>query len=207
MCYRYKYKAGYYKIHRSHKQVLVAQSFPALCDPMDCSLPGFSVRRILQARILEWVAIPFSRASSHPRDWAWISCIACRFFLLSEPPGKPTWPSNPTTRSIPSAYVHACSVIQSCLTLCDPIDYSSSGSSVYGIFQARILKWVAISSSRESSWPRDWTWFPEALEMASRFFTTEPSGKPSYSEKTIIQKVPCTPVFTEALFTIARTWK
>ena len=43
--------------------------------------------------------------------------------------------------------------------------------------------------------------------MASRFFTTEPSGKPSYSEKTIIQKVPCTPVFTEALFTIARTWK
>ena len=98
-------------------------------------------------------------------------------------------------------------VIQSCPTLCDPIDYSPPGSSVSGIFQARILEWVAISSSRESSWPRDWTWFPEALEMARRFFTTEPSGKPSYPEKTIIQKVPCIPVFTEALFTIARTWK
>ena len=41
----------------------VAQSYPALCDPMDCSLPGSSIHRILQARILEWVAIPFSRGS------------------------------------------------------------------------------------------------------------------------------------------------
>ena len=39
--------------------VLVAQSCPTLCDPMDCSLPGFSVHGILQARKLEWVAIPF----------------------------------------------------------------------------------------------------------------------------------------------------
>ena len=42
-------------------KVLVAQSGPTLCDPMDCSLPRSSVHRILQARILEWVAIPFSR--------------------------------------------------------------------------------------------------------------------------------------------------
>ena len=40
--------------------VLVAQSCPTLCDPMDCSLPGYSVRAILQARILEWIAISFS---------------------------------------------------------------------------------------------------------------------------------------------------
>ena len=52
----------------------------------------------------------------------------------------------------------ACSVAQSCLTVCDPIDCSPSGSSVHGIFQARILDWVAISSSRGSSWPRDQTW-------------------------------------------------
>ena len=45
-------------------EVLVAQECPALGDPMDCSLPSFSVHRILQARILEWVAIPFSRKSS-----------------------------------------------------------------------------------------------------------------------------------------------
>ena len=48
--------------------VLVTQSCPTLCDPMDCSLPGFSVHGILQARILEWIALPFSRGTSQPRD-------------------------------------------------------------------------------------------------------------------------------------------
>ena len=47
--------------------------------------------------------------------------------------------------------------LQSCLTLWDPTDCSLPGSSVLGILQARILNWVAISSSRRSSWPRDWT--------------------------------------------------
>ena len=46
-------------------------------------------------------------------------------------------------------------VSQSCLTLCDPTDYSVPGSSIYGIFQARVLEWVAISFSRGSSQPRD----------------------------------------------------
>ena len=46
----------------------VAQSCPTLCDPMDYSLPGSSLRGIFQARILEWVAISFSRRSSQPRD-------------------------------------------------------------------------------------------------------------------------------------------
>ena len=45
---------------------LVAKLGPALCDPVDYSLPGFSVHRILQARILEWVAISFSRGSMQP---------------------------------------------------------------------------------------------------------------------------------------------
>ena len=44
------------------------QSYPTLCDPMDCSLPGFSVRGILQVRILKWVAVPSSKRSSQPRD-------------------------------------------------------------------------------------------------------------------------------------------
>ena len=60
--------------------VLVAQSCLSLCDPMDCSPTGFSVHGILQARILEWVAIPFSRGSSWPRDQTLVSCIAGRFF-------------------------------------------------------------------------------------------------------------------------------
>ena len=55
---------------------------PTLCDPVDCSLPGFSVHRILQARILEWVAISFSRGSSWPRDRTWLSCTAGRCFNL-----------------------------------------------------------------------------------------------------------------------------
>ena len=59
---------------------LVAQSGLALCDPMDCSLLGFFVHRILQARILGWVAISFSRASSRLGDQIWVSCIADRFF-------------------------------------------------------------------------------------------------------------------------------
>ena len=50
------------------------------CDPMDCSLSGSSVHGILQARILEWVAISFSRGSSQPRVRTGFFCIADRFF-------------------------------------------------------------------------------------------------------------------------------
>ena len=61
---------------------LVAQLCPTLCDPMDYSPPGSSVRGILQARILEWVAMPSSRGSSRPRDGTQVSCIAGRFFTV-----------------------------------------------------------------------------------------------------------------------------
>ena len=54
---------------------LVTQSCPTLCDPMDHSPPGSSVHGILQARILEWIAISFSRRSSPPRDWTCVSGI------------------------------------------------------------------------------------------------------------------------------------
>ena len=53
-----------------------------LWDPVECSLPGSSAHGILQARILEWVAISFSRGSSQPRDWTWVSHIAGRRFNL-----------------------------------------------------------------------------------------------------------------------------
>ena len=65
----------------------VSQSCPTLCNPMDYSPPGSFVRGILQARILDWVAMP-SRGSSQPRDGTQISCIAGRFFT-TEPLGKP----------------------------------------------------------------------------------------------------------------------
>ena len=60
----------------------VAQSCLTLCNPVNCSLPGSSILGILQARILEWVAISFSRGSSRPRDQTQISCIAGRLFTL-----------------------------------------------------------------------------------------------------------------------------
>ena len=68
--------------------MLVTQSCPALCDPIYYSPPCLSAHGILQARTIEWVAIPFSRGASWPRNQTRVSYIAGRFFT-SEPPGKP----------------------------------------------------------------------------------------------------------------------
>ena len=72
------------------------QSCPTLCNPMDCSLPGCLVPGILEARILEWVATPFSRRSSQPRGWTYISSFFCtgrqilyRWRHLGSPLGLP----------------------------------------------------------------------------------------------------------------------
>ena len=61
----------------------VSLSLVWLCDPIDCSPPGSSVHRILQARILEWAAISFSRGSSKPRDWTWVPALLAGFYHLS----------------------------------------------------------------------------------------------------------------------------
>ena len=83
--------AVYWKVN---VKMLVAQSCLTLCKPMHCSPPGSSVHGILQARILERVAMPSSRGSSQPRDWTQVSHIAGGFLyslILSqaEPPRKP----------------------------------------------------------------------------------------------------------------------
>ena len=57
----------FWGVGESEVKVKSAQSYLSLCDPVDCSLPGFSVHEYLQAKILEWVAISFSRGSSRPR--------------------------------------------------------------------------------------------------------------------------------------------
>ena len=62
--------------------VLVAQMCLTLCDPMDCSPPGSSVHGILQARVLEWIAIPISRRSSRPGDQTWVSRVVDRCFTI-----------------------------------------------------------------------------------------------------------------------------
>ena len=61
--------------YQYHLWVKITRSCPTLCDPMD-----YTVHGILQARILEWVAFPFFRGSSQPRDWTQVSCIAGGFF-------------------------------------------------------------------------------------------------------------------------------
>ena len=70
-----------------------------------------------------------------------------------------------------------CMHAQLCLTLCNPMDCSLLGSSVHGIFQARILEWVAISSSRDPPTPGIEPTSPVSPALAGRFFTTEPPGK------------------------------
>ena len=71
-----------------------------------------------------------------------------------------------------------CSVTTMCLPLCDPMDCSSGGSSVHGIFQAIILEQVAISFSWGSSWPRNWT---HISSLAGGFFTIEPPVKLNFN--------------------------
>ena len=70
------------QLHNGLVCVLAVQLCPTVCDPMDCSRPGSSVHGILQARILEWVAIPFSTESFWSRNRTEVSCIAGRFFIV-----------------------------------------------------------------------------------------------------------------------------
>ena len=88
VCKAVYYHPAYFLVCRVKSESEVAQSCPTLCDPMDGSPPSSSVHGIFQARVLEWVARPSSRASSQHRDQAWVSCIAGGFFT-PEPPGKP----------------------------------------------------------------------------------------------------------------------
>ena len=108
-------------------------------DPMNCSLPGSSVLEISWARILLSITISFFRGSSWSRDQTQVSCLVGGFFT-TESPGKPC-----------QLNISESEVAQLCPPLCDPMNCSLPGSSVHGIFQARILEWVAISFSRRSS--------------------------------------------------------
>ena len=69
--------------------IFCVRACSVIYDPMDCSLPGSSVQGILQARIVEWVAISYSRGSSQPGIEPWSPALAGRFFTTA-PPGKPT---------------------------------------------------------------------------------------------------------------------
>ena len=72
----------YVCVGRSKKLKVKSLSHVRLCDTMDCSLPGFSVHGIFLARLLEWIAISFSRGSFQPRDWTWVSHNVDRLFTV-----------------------------------------------------------------------------------------------------------------------------
>ena len=145
------------------------------CDPRDYSPSGSSVHGIFQARILEWVAIPFRR-SSQPRDWTHISYVSCigRWILyqcttweapdcccyckvtsvVSDSVRPHPWDSPGKNTGVGCHFLLQCikvksesEVAQSSLTLRHPMDCSLPGSSVHGIFQARVLEWGAIAFS------------------------------------------------------------
>ena len=135
--------------------------------PSNCSLPGSSVHRILQARTLEWVVISSSRGSSQSnirsslssevqikmfyywiRSWWPWRCVSLTSFLtLQQLPCQEC-----TLISTLKAKESESEVPQSCPTLCDPIDGSPLGCANPGILQKRTLEWVAISFSKAWKW-------------------------------------------------------
>ena len=155
-----------------HQFSSVAQLCPTLGNPMNCSTPGLPVHHQLpeftQTRVhrvgdaiqpshpLSSPSPPAPNPSRHQGLFQWVIQVSINNY---------------------SDYVCVCLVVQSCLTLCDPVNYSPPSSSVHGILQARILEWGAIPFSRGSSQPRDWTW-SSALWADS--LPSEPPGKPIF---------------------------
>ena len=94
-------------------KVKVTLSCPTLCNPIDSTVHG-----ILQARILEWVAYPFSRGSSQPRDWTQVSCLVGGFF------------TNWATREVQCLHFHNRNVSTSCKDICQARPSHSCSSSL-----------------------------------------------------------------------------
>ena len=133
----------------------VAQSCPILCDPIDYSTPGFPVHHQLPELVqtqVHWVSDAIQPSFHWTTKKEWKSWKVVRKRRRRKGGGKES----------------ESEVAQLCPTLSDPMDYSLPGSSVHGIFQARVLEWAAISFSRGSSQPRDQTW---VSFIAGRHFT------------------------------------
>ena len=129
---------------------LVTQSSLTLCNLMDCR-PPVSVQGVLQARILEWVTIPFSRRSSQPRDWTHVSYIEGRFFTVLATRGVDSLGYDSAIKKkelMPSTAPQMdLQIVTPCVILCH---LSHQGS-------PRILEWVAFPFSRGSSRARNQT--------------------------------------------------
>ena len=143
----------------------VAQSCSTLSDPMDCSLPGFSVHGIFQARIMEWGAIACAKLNEQGDNIQPCCCYVTSVMSDSVQPHRqePTrlphpWDSPGKNTGVGCHFLLQCmkvksesEVAQLCPTLRDPMDCSLPGSSIHGIFQARVLEWGAITFSDDES--------------------------------------------------------
>ena len=141
----------------------VAQSHPTLCNPMDCSSPGSSVHGIHQARILEWVTIPFSKGSSRPRDQTQVSRIAGGFWVVLTL-GRRVEKSSPENRSPKlvvlrqNSFLHLHSFLSAFTQLVESKRTSSKKSNV---------------KQSEAGWPQ---WLAEAVwsSPGAPAFTSDP---------------------------------
>ena len=174
------------------------QSCPTLWEAIDSSPPGSAVPGILQARVLEWIAISFSNAWKWEVKVKWLS----RVRLLATP-WTADYQAPPSMGffqarvlewvAISFSTVHhdgclnysiqlllkqpCCYLVaELCPTLSNPMDSSPPGFSVHGISQVRILEWIAISSSRESFWTGTKPISPASFALAGEFFILEPPG-------------------------------
>ena len=136
---------------------------------MDCSLPGSSVRRISQARSLEWVVISFSRVIF--LTWESNPCLSHWQVdsLPLSPQGNPLYQDRSSLCLHMSA--HCCLLAEPCPTLCGPMDCGLPGSSVHGISQARSWSGLPFPSPRDLL---DTRIGPMSPTLAGGFFTTEP---------------------------------
>ena len=133
------------------------QLSPTLCDHLDCSLPGSAVHGILQARILEWVSISYTRGSSRPRDWTLITCVPCiadRFFSPGDFPsrsdGKETACNAGDPGSIPGSgrspgEGNGDPLQYSCLE--NPMDRGAGDYSPWGHKESDTTEWLTLSLS------------------------------------------------------------
>ena len=147
---------------------VVAQLCSTLCNPMDCSPPGSSVHGILQARTLEWVAVPSSTDLLNPRIEPRSPTLQADS-LLSEPLRKPKNTGVGSlsllqgiflTQESNLAFLHCRWILYHMSRQVSPLSTVLQSNSVldytvHGILQARVLEWVAVPFSRGSSQPRN----------------------------------------------------
>ena len=162
----------------SHRKYAAAaakslQSCLTLCDPIDSSPPGSSVSGILQARILEWIAISFSNACMHAKSLQLYPTLCDP--MDSSPPGSSVsgilqarileW--------VAISFSNACILSRfSCVWLCNPMDCRPPGSSVHGILQARILEWLPCPPPGDLPHPGIELASLTSPALAGGFFTT-----------------------------------